>query len=303
MRGEIRAALAALLLSGCAYGDPATPPAPGPALFVARDADSTLYLYGTIHLRRAGEPWGSAAVDQALASAEEIWTEMEISPETDARTQQLAMRFGMAPAERRLSTWLTPEEAQRLRQTATRLGVQPQALEPLQPWLAGLTLTLAPIIQAGYDPSAGVDRAIDAFGDANGRRMRSFETPEQQIGLFAQLSPQTQRQMLLEAIDEAEKGASALNEMSAAWARGDVEALEQQMNDEMRDDYPDVYAALITRRNEAWLATLLGELQGAGVDFVAVGAAHLVGPQGLVAQLRAHGVRVERVSAAAPAAH
>ena len=298
MRTTIAAALAAVFLAGACASEQTSEPAPGPALFVARDADSTLYLYGTIHLRRGGDPWGSPAVEAALGASDEIWTELEMNPENDARVQQLTLQMGQAPAGRGLSTWLSPEEGERLRQTAQRLGVQPRALESMQPWLAGLTLTLLPMMQAGYDPGAGVDRAIDAFGDAHGARMRAFETPEQQLGFFAELSPDVQRQMLLEAIDDAEKGPAVLDELSAAWERGDIDTLERMLNEDMQTEYPEVYAALISQRNAAWVEMLVHELQGAGVDFVAVGAAHLVGEDGLVAQLRARGVSVERVGAA-----
>jgi uncharacterized protein YbaP (TraB family) len=63
----------------------------------------------------------------------------------------------------------------------------------------------------------------------------------------------------------------------------------------MREEYPELYDGLFARRNAAWIEMLLNELDGAGVDFVAVGAGHLLGEDGLVAQLRARGVRVERV--------
>jgi uncharacterized protein YbaP (TraB family) len=288
------AALAVMIGSAAAQ----TAPTSNPALFVARDANSTLYLYGTIHLRRAGEPWGSPAVETALAASEEVWTELEISPAVEARAAQLALQHGAAPAGRTLSSWLTPEEAKRLRETAQRLGLQPQALEPLRPWLAGLTLTVLPMLRAGYDPKAGVDNAIDAYGDSHGKRMRAFETPEEQIGFLANLPDAVQRQMLLEAIDEADAGVAEFDQLSAAWQRGDLAAVERDLNEELRREYPEAYAALIERRNNAWVAVLLRELEGAGVDFVAVGAAHLVGEHGLVAQLRARGVRVDRVGAA-----
>lgn len=283
---------AVLALCGCAF---ARDKAPEPALFVARDADSTLYLYGTIHLRRAGDPWGSPAVEAALAQSDEIWTELEISPRVDARTQQLATQLGSAPAERPLSSWLTEAERVRLDATAQRLGIDPRALEPMRPWLAALALTIAPMLRAGYDPDAGVDRAIDAYGDSHNKNMRAFETPDQQIGFFANLPDEVQRLVLLEAIDEAEKGVAELDAMGAAWSRGDTEALERDLNQEMRNEYPEVYTALIAERNDAWVAVLMQELQGSGVDFVAVGAAHIVGEDGLVAQLRARGVHVERV--------
>lgn len=289
MRRLLSTLAAALVLCGCASAQEA------PALFVARDADSTLYLFGAIHLRKTGEPWGSPAVEAALAQSEEIWMELEMSPAADARTQQLALEMGTAPPERPLSSWLSEAERTRLNAAAQRLGIQAQALEQFKPWLAGLTLTVVPMMRAGYDPDAGVDRAVDAYGDANGKTMRAFETPEQQIGFLANLPDEVQRQMLLEAIDSAEEGVATLDAMSAAWGRGDTEALNALVNLELRDEYPGVYAALIRDRNNAWMTTLMRELDGAGVDFVAVGAGHVVGEDGLVAQLRARGVRVERV--------
>lgn len=293
-RTKVIGAIAAVLLAaGCAATGGA--PATGPALFVVRDADSTLYLYGTIHLRRAGAPWGSPAVEAALDRSEEIWTEMEVSPAAEARSRQLALQQGLAPPGRPLSSWLSAEERTRLAAAEARLGVQPQALEALRPWLAGLTLTLAPMIQAGYDPAAGVDRAIDAYGDARNKRMRFFETPDDQVGFMAGLPDDVQRAMLMEAVDEADEGAQMLDALSAAWDRGDVPELERLLNEDMRDEYPDVYEALIRRRNQAWMIVLMQELHGAGVDFVAVGAAHIVGPDGLVEQLRRRGLRVERV--------
>lgn len=288
------AALAVTALTSCASSGES---ASGPALFVARDADSTLYIYGTIHLRKSGAPWASPAVDAAIASADEIWTEIEISPASDARTQQLALQAGLAPAGRPLSSWLSAEENERLRIAAQQVGLQAQALEPMQPWLASLTLTVMPMVRAGYDPNSGVDRSVDSFGDANGKTMRHFETPEEQIGFFANMSPELQRQLLLEAIDEVERGVASLDELSASWEAGDLRAIERLAVDEFKDEYPEVYAVMLVNRNRAWADVLSREMEGAGVDFVAVGAAHLVGNEGLIELLRARGMRVERVRA------
>jgi uncharacterized protein YbaP (TraB family) len=285
----LAAALAALATTACAQERF------DPALYVVRDQDSTMYLYGTVHVRPRGTDWGDADVRSALASADEIWTEIEISPEGDARAQTLAAQLGRAPADRPLSSWLTTDENARLDALAQRLGLQRAYLEPMQPWMAGLTLSLVPIMQAGYDPESGIDRAIDAYGDANGKTMRSFETIDQQLGLFAGMSDETQRAFLREAIDEAEAGPAMIRDMTTAWEHGDLAALERDVVDDTRNEYPDVYEALFVRRNNAWMDVLVRELQGSGVDFVAVGAGHLLGPDGLVQQLRARGYRVERV--------
>jgi hypothetical protein len=103
--------------------------------------------------------------------------------------------------------------------------------------------------------------------------------------------------MLIEAIDEAEQGPSELASMTRAWEHGDTDALERVVVEDMRRDYPELYQVLFIRRNAAWLPVIERELAGAGTEFIAVGAGHLLGPDGLVAQLRARGVTVERVTA------
>mgnify|MGYP001288842128 CR=1 FL=1 len=290
------AALAAIALAGCASTNVAEPRfPPGPALFVARDADSTMYLFGTLHIRRPGAPWGGARAQAGLAAAEEVWTEMEISPASEAQTQALALQHGLAAPGQPLSSYFSEEENARINATATRLGLQPQMLQAMKPWLASITLAVLPMMQAGYDPSAGADRMIDAYGDAHGKTMRAFETAEQQVLMLAGFSIEVQRQMLLEAIDEAEAGNVQMDAMATAWENGDLVTLERFVVTEMRAEYPDFYDVLLVRRNNAWVDVLVRELEGAGVDFVAVGAGHMLGEHGVIEQLRARGYRVERV--------
>jgi len=288
-----------LLIAACAAGAALATTACAqdfnPALYVVRDADSTMYLYGTVHVRPRGTDWADDDVRTALASADEVWTEIEISPAADAAGQTLALQLGRAPADRPLSSWLTAEENARLDALCQRLGVQRAMLDQFQPWLAGLTLTMIPVLQAGYDTNSGVDRAVDTYAEERGKTMRAFETTQQQLSIFASLDDDTQRQLLREAIDAAEEGVAQINDMTRAWERGDLAHLEQVVVNDTRDEYPDVYEALFVRRNNAWMEVLTREMQGAGVDFVAVGAGHLLGSDGLVEQMRARGYTVERV--------
>jgi uncharacterized protein YbaP (TraB family) len=292
---RICATLAALALAACASESDESRFAPGPALFVARDADSTMYLFGTLHIRRPDAPWGGARAQAALAETTDVWTELIIAPETDAQIQALTLQYGLAAPGRPLSSYFTSEENARINVAAQRLGVEPRMLETMRPWLAGITLAILPMIQAGYDPEAGADRLIDAYGDANGKTMRAFESPEAQIRMLADLSDEVQRQMLLEAVDEAEQGSAEVEAMAAAWQSGDLATLERMVVSEMRAEYPEFYQVLLVERNNAWVEVLTRELEGAGVDFVAVGAGHMLGEDGVIAQLRARGYRVERL--------
>lgn len=297
MRFVVRAfaALIVFSLASCAQAPARQEGAIAPSLYVVRDRDSTMYLYGTVHVRPRGADWGDARVRAALDDSAEIWTELLMNPEADQQTQALAMQLGAAEPERPLSSWLTPEENTSLSAVTTRLGMPTGALEPYKPWLAALTLTIVPLLQAGYDPASGVDRSIDAYGDAAGKTMRALETAEQQLTFFANLGPDVQREMLREAIAESENVAGMIGEMSAAWERGDDRALESAVIEDTRTQYPELYQMLFVDRNNAWMEQLTREMEGAGVDFVAVGAGHIIGHDGLVAQFRARGYRVQRV--------
>lgn len=285
------AALASILLASCTQSH-----APGeitPALYAVRDADSTMYLYGTVHVRPRGADWANARVRAAIDESQEVWTELIMSPEADAQAQAMAQQYGRAT--RPLSSWLSEDEAAQLNAATAKIGLPQGSLEGLQPWAAALTLTVVPLMRAGYDPQSGVDRALDAYADNAGKRMRALESAEQQFQFFADMTPELQREMLLEAIAEVDQVDDMIGAMSREWEEGDEAALARVVIEETRAEYPDLYRTLFVVRNNAWMEELTREMEGSGVDFIAVGAGHVIGPDGLVAQFRARGYRVERV--------
>ncbi len=266
-----------------------------PPLYVVRDADSTMYLYGTVHIRPRDADWGNDRVRAAITESQEVWTEIEISPAADAQAQQLALQLGAAAPGRPLSSWLSAEENAQLATALTGMGIPTAALEGQEPWIAALTLSVVPMMQAGYDPASGVDRQVDAFAETGGKTMRSFETIEQQLGFFDNMAPEAQREMLREAIVQAPAAAAMITQLTNAWETGDEATLTTLVIEDTRAQYPELYDLIFVRRNNAWMQMIANELNDSGVDFVAVGAGHLLGAEGLVAQLRARGYTVERV--------
>jgi len=297
--GMLRKGLSALALAcvaACASLGAPEQPKFAPALYVVRDVDSKIYLYGTVHVRPQGADWGGENAKSALAEAREVWTELDMGPGSEAESRVVVTELGVAPAGRPLSSWLDEPGRARLSALTARLGMPDDALEHLRPWLASITLSMTPILQAGYDPNSGVDRTIDALARAQGKQMRAFETARAQLGLFAGLTDEAQREMLMDAIAEAEAGPAQLAGLSAAWERGDLSIIEAMVVDDMRAAYPELFDVIFRQRNVAWAEALDVEMKGAGVDFVAVGAGHIVGDEGLVALMRARGYRVSRVT-------
>lgn len=269
----------------------AAPAAAEPALWAVRDADSTVYLFGTVHALRPDVSWRTPEFDAALRSASELWIEVDAGD--DAAVQALVVRLGVSPGTP-LSSRLTPQERTRLTEVASSVGMPAAALEPMRPWLAALTLTVAPILKAGYDPESGVDKVLETAARADGKAVRTFESLEQQIRFFADLPPEQELEFLRSTLAEAEEPVAVIDRLATAWADGDVGALESGMIAEMRRDYPAIYDLLITQRNVAWAERIRTLMQGSGTHFVAVGAGHLVGPDSVQVQLRKSGLNASR---------
>lgn len=271
----------------------ALPAAADPALWVVRDKDSTLYLLGTVHVLKPDTVWRTPAIDKALAEADELW--IEVDTDDTAAMAPLVRKYGLDPANP-LSSKLTPEQKTRLDAAAVSMGATGAAFEPLRPWLAGLQLSIGPLMKAGYDPASGVEAKLKAAAREAGKPIRTLESLEQQIGFFGDLPPAVEMAFLLSALDEMDSGPAMLDALVAAWSAGDVQALNDLMVVEMAADYPELYEALLVRRNRDWAGQIQTMLAGDGVSVIAVGAAHLVGDDSVQALLEKRGLKVERLA-------
>lgn len=265
-----------------------------PALWVVRDADTTIYLLGTVHALRPTVQWRNPQIDQALAASSELWLEIA-NADDQAAMQPLIMQLGV-DRTRTLSSRLNEGDRALLAQASGALGMPPQALEPMRPWLAGLTLTVAPLIRAGYDPTRGVDRLIKDAAVQRGMAVHGFETAEQQFRFFADLPEAEEIAFLHQSLEDYAEGPAVIDRLADAWARGDVDTIDTIMVREMRERSPSLYRLLLVNRNVAWAGRIREMLAGHGnTVFIAVGAGHLAGSDSVQAQLARAGVRAERM--------
>lgn len=263
-----------------------------PALWEVRDTDTILYLFGTVHILKPGANWRTPVIDQALDSAAEVW--LEADDPDPAALQPLIMELGVDAANP-LPRKLTEDEKAQLLAATTSIGMPPNALDPMRPWLAALTLAVVPIVQAGYDPALGVDKAVRTAAAEAGTPVRTFETAQQQMRFFADMPEELQMQLLRNAFEDLEEGPAMVDRLAAAWASGDVAAIEEIMLAGLRAEAEELYRILIVGRNAAWAETLNDRLEEPGIAFVAVGAGHLVGPDSLQSMLEGEGVTITRV--------
>jgi uncharacterized protein len=265
-----------------------------PAIWVVKGPHSTVYLFGTIHALQKDQSWHSAKIDAAIKESGTLWLEVPNVDDT-ASMQPLILQMGMDPAHP-LSTKLTPDQLAKLNKAATSAGLPggESMLEPLKPWLAALTVSLSPILKAGFDPNSGVELELKPeFVKAN-KPVKGFETAEQQIHYFADMPEKAQVDYLISEIDDLDTAVDKFKKMVAAWYAGDVAAMDQLNNAEFRDKYPDLFQTLVVKRNQNFTFQIETMIKGDGVSFVAIGAGHMVGKEGLPAMLEKDGYKVVR---------
>jgi uncharacterized protein len=271
----------------------ALPVSAHPALWAVRDADTTIYLFGTVHLLPHDTDWHFPALDKALADSDVLY--VEITDDDQANMTALVLRYGMDMAHP-LSGLLTPFDRDRLGRAA-RLANVPggiAALNVMRPWLAALTLTVAPLTQAGLDPAEGVDKQLRASMEEAGKPVRALETAEEQIRFLADMPQALQVALLRSTLRDTDHATVDLKAIIAAWKDGDEAALARLENDLMHREEPELYQRLLVERNEAWAKRIAGLLDRPGTVFIAVGAAHLAGPDSVQAQLARSGIATER---------
>jgi len=262
----------------------------GPALWVVRDADSTLYLFGTVHVLRPTTAWGSARVNAAFDSADQIWFEIS-NPDDQAALMPLIQQYGISP-NRPLSSLLTAEEMTALNTLAASAGMPAGQIDVFRPWFAGLALSVAPLIKAGYDPQSGVELVLKSRAEAAGKPIQGLETIDKQISILASMSEADQLSFLRTLLDSYEDATGELDRMVGAWASGDGATFEAIAVDEMKAETPALYDALLVRRNADWANQIQTILAGSGTTFIAVGAAHLAGDDSVQEMLEDRGLTV-----------
>lgn len=263
-----------------------------PAMWVVKDADSTVYLLGTIHVLKPGVSWRSEKLDAALKSSDEYWMEADIEADP-AIAQTYAMNFGM-DSRRSLASTVGEANFAKFIELAKGYDIPTEQLHQMRPWLASMLLARAQVVSTGYDPELGVDRTLEREAMTAGKPIKPFETASEQLGYLAEMPDKIAAEMLIQTLDEVEEGVEIVDELQAAWLAGDVKQLQRIGPDKMRKEAPELFDAILVRRNTNWVKQIDAMLKGSGTQFIAVGAAHLVGKDSVPDQLGKLGYKVQR---------
>jgi uncharacterized protein YbaP (TraB family) len=278
-----------LIMLVALLGLSAAPAGAEPALWKVVSGNSTAYLYGSVHLLKPTAVWRTPKVEAALGASRELW--LEITDVDDPAAMQSTVRsLGTDPAHP-LTARLDPARQKQLAAILSGFGAPATALDTLRPWLAAVTLSLFPMQKAGYDPAAGVDRLLKEAAIKRGLPVMGFETSTSQLHYLSDMSETEQMDMLRQSIDDYDTALAELDQLEAAWERGDVGEIARL---EAKDMTPALYQRLLAGRNVLFAQRLTERLKQPGVIFVAVGAAHLAGPDSVQALLARSGLNAVR---------
>ncbi len=270
----------------------ATKPAQ-PPVWVIKDADTEITLFATVHALPGGIDWLSADAAQRFDAAGQLIIETKLPDDRFALgpiIQQLGIDADMPPARERLpaATFAALSDA------AADLGIPIAALDRMKPWLISITMGEAVLTRAGVSSGAGVEVALLARAKRQGKPLAALETPQQQLGFFAGLPVDDQVAMLDSTLADIPDAAAQVATMVALWQKGDVDRIASDFASEARAS-PVLHEVLLAGRNRAWVDFLASEMARPGRSFLAVGAGHFGGPDGLLALLKAKGLTVERL--------
>lgn len=262
-----------------------------PALWRVADEDTTIYLFGTIHLLPQGLNWFQGPLADAFAKADELVTEIpEIDPQT---SQAVLLKRGILPAGQSLRDQMSPKQRALFENTLGSYGLPLAAFDRFKPWYAAVVLSTLPLQRKGYSLANGVETDLANRNLELKRPRIGLETLDYQLGLFDAFPAKVQRRYLFEVIAALPEIDKDVGEMVEAWRVGDAAKLATLMNADQDD--PAMVAALLTNRNKAWAQWIKARLERPGVAFIAVGAGHLGGKGSVQDQLHALGVKSARV--------
>jgi hypothetical protein len=282
-------AFALILALGLAMAGPAKAQ---PPIWIVRDADSEIVLFGSVHVLPPGIDWGQARLDPWLKTADDLWFELPVDAATEAETGRIAAARGVLPAGASLSSMLSPPARARMARLAPAYGISLEQLDRLEPWFAEVVLAGQAYRKAAASAGAGVEQTISRRAPPRLAR-RAFETPDLQIALFDEAPLAVQIASLEDTLKEMERDPKAYEGLVAAWQKPDLKSLEREAIAPMRRVSPVLYQRLLADRNAAWTRTLDQRLKGKGRTVVVVGIGHLIGKDGVPARLRGLGYSVE----------
>ena len=290
---RVGAALGLSLLIGSVPAEARAPQPAAPALWQVSDADTTIYLFGTIHLLPANYQWRTPKFDRAMASSQELVVET-IVDEKDP-TKLMSALTSLAFNSRNLpplQSRVPPARRAALAEAVKKSGMPMQALDRMETWAAAFILLGNKFREIGL--SGGVEGVLRSDFSTKGKRVGELESNVEQLTFFDRLPEDAQRSLLEGAIEETKDMDTYFSGMLRSWSRGDVHGIARTFDRDLSSS-PELQKALIKQRNANWSKWIEHRMGRPGAVMVAVGAGHLAGKDSVLELLQKGGYKIRRL--------
>ena len=285
------APVAALLSIGSA-AQARAPQTAKPALWQVSDADTTIYLFGTIHLLPSDLKWRTAKLDQALTSSQELVVETIIDDKNPTKLMSAMASIGLAKGLPPIVERVPPAKRAALQAAIKKSGVPETAYNAMKTWMAAFLLLSNQFRDMGL--SGGVEGVLRNDFIASNKPIGELESNVEQLGFFDRLPEAAQRNLLEGALEENATVKRDFGGMLDAWSRGDVKGIARTFDHDLSAS-PDLRDSLIRQRNANWSKWIERRMTQPGAVLIAVGAGHLAGPHSVLEMLKRDGYKIQRV--------
>lgn len=283
------AGIASLLLAVVA-----NPASADSSVWRVSEGSSTLYLGGTVHLLRPSDYPLPEEFETAYNAADELVFETDLSSMGDLATQAQMLAELTYNDARTLQSVLNEQAYAALEEYTASVGLPISMMQKFKPGMVISTLQVMQFQSMGFTPE-GVDAHFNERALGDGKALAALETVQEQIGFLAAMGEGNESEFILLSLSDLEESDAMMEDMISAWREGNTRQLSDMFVDDMREQAPEIYESLLRSRNLAWLPQIESMLADANTEFVLVGAAHLVGEDGLLAMLTAAGYEVEQL--------
>jgi uncharacterized protein YbaP (TraB family) len=263
-------------------------------LWKATGRGTVVYLVGSLHLLTADFYPLSPAMETAFKDSNLLVEELDLGEMASPESQLHMLTRGMLPEGRTLDNVVSPATFELVTKRLEGIGLPVEPLKRFKPWMLAVTLLGLEWQKAGFDPSLGLDQHFYDRAKIDGKPVEGLETVDYQVARFDGMSMEQQDRMLAETLRELDTETANVTALAVAWKAGDVATIERVVVEDVKRE-PDMYDRLLVERNRNWLPKIEALFARPGHAFVVVGAAHLVGPDGLVQALRAKGYKIEQL--------
>jgi len=264
------------------------------SVWVASSTKATVYLAGSFHMLRASDYPLPAEFFRAYNDSRKII--FEVPPGETESPEYMGKFLSMAIYNdgTTLKEHITTAAYAKAERFCKERNYPLEQYQFFKPTFLVMTLTVSEMNKIGADPQKGIDYFYKDKAMQDGKATGSLETVDQQLSLLTSMDANLGNDQILESIEEHKQIGVMLGEYLAVWRKGDEAKMEELYIKDLKL-YPKLYQTLIVDRNNKWVRNIEGYLNDSGNTMVVVGAAHLVGADGLVNLLRKRGYKVVKL--------